>query len=94
MGRSLQHAMEHAPAAGGRPWKMQVHWQYDVHAINAAILAGGSTLSDSTKSGLHATLLASIRRGFFKHVNLLEIDDVCHIGSFLVSALREWQEQA
>lgn len=78
-----------APCHGlGRLCMAQAIWNADAAQIAQGILHLSCILDDESKSGLNSKLAAKISSGTFKHINLLEVNNVCDHGPDILQALR------
>lgn len=76
-------------ADDGHLWTAQAHWQYDPKSISQGELHHSCIIADESASGVNKQLAAKIRQGAFKHMNLLEVDNVCDGGPALLQAMRD-----
>jgi len=76
-------------AEDGQLWMAQAHWQYDPTSISQGEVYHSCIIADESASGVNKKLAEKIRQGAFKHINLLEVDNVCDGGTELLQALQE-----
>lgn len=69
-------------------WITQGHWQYDTASVKAGLLHNSCILEDESKSNVNGQLAERISRGDFKHINILEVDDILNNGNAIFTALR------
>jgi len=70
-------------------WMTQAHWQTDASSIAQGELKASCVLLDESRAGVNSKVAHRIRQGFFSHINLLEVDNVCGgYGLELFKALR------
>lgn len=73
----------------GHLWQLQALWQETTASVVIGTVHGSSLLKDETKSGLNEAILAEVRSGNFKHINFLELNNVCDHGPGIFQALRQ-----
>ena len=77
---------------GNKLWEWQAHWQYNTERIALAIAdpRGGNSciLKDEQEHGLNVKVAEKIASGACKHLNLVQVDDVCDAGPEIFEALR------
>jgi len=89
----LSNTAEAPHASDGKLWMLQAHWQYDKNSIEQGVLHGSCILGDENKAGVNSKLVTKIRNRELKHINLLEVDNVCDHGLDLLAALRGVAQQ-
>lgn len=75
-------------ADDGKLWTAQAHWQYDPSSISQGEMHHSCITADESAAGVNQQLAARIRSGSFKHLNFVEVDNVCDSGPELLQALR------
>jgi len=75
-------------AADGQLWMAQAHWQTDTSSISQGVVHSSCILEDESNAGVNKKLAQRIQQGSFKHINILEVDNVCDGGQELLQALR------
>jgi hypothetical protein len=81
--------VDEAPHKGeGKLWMAQAHWQYDASSTAQGVLHGSCILKDEYQANVNGQIADKIRAGDFKHVNILEIDNVYNNGNAILQALR------
>jgi hypothetical protein len=81
--------VDEAPHKGeGTLWMAQAHWQYDTSSVTQGILHSSCILEDEYKANVNGQIADKIRAGDFKHINLLEVDNVRNNGNAILQALR------
>ena len=68
--------------------------QYSAKSIALSELALSSIVSDEARSGANAALTGAVQAGRLKHVNILEVDNVCDGGTMLFGALLAHQNRS
>jgi hypothetical protein len=66
---------------------LQAHWQSTVGSITIGTLHNSSLLLDEQRSGVNQWVAQSIREGRFKHLNIVEVDNVCDGGLDILDAI-------
>ena len=67
----------------------QVHWQSDATSVTLGNLHLSSVIEDEQKSGVNNWLLEQISKKTLKHINILELDNVCNYGYDIYNALKK-----
>ena len=69
----------------------QAHWQSTAGSITIGTLHNSSLLLDEQRSGMNQWTATSIREGRFKHLNIVEVDNVCDGGLDILDAIKSTQ---
>jgi hypothetical protein len=81
--------VDEAPHKGeGTLWMAQAHWQYDTSSVAQGVLHGSCILEDEYKANVNGQIADKIKSGDFKHINLLEVDNVRNNGNAILEAMR------
>ncbi|CAE7836318.1 unnamed protein product [Symbiodinium microadriaticum] len=86
----MDEATEIVPTTDGRLWMAQAHWQSTAGSITIGTLHNSSLLLDEERSGVNKWTAQSIREGRFKHLNIIEVDNVCDGGLDILGAIKSW----
>lgn len=82
-----------AGSGSGQLWQMQALWQETPASVVLGTLARSTLLQDEARSGLNAKVADAVSAGRWRHINLLEVNNVCDGGPALFDALRKrWNE--
>ena len=76
------------PAADGAPAQHQALWEETVASVVLGTLARSSLVKDENWSKLNSLVTAAVQEGRWKHINWLEVNDVCDGGEGLLAALK------
>lgn len=76
------------PPSNGNLWMIQTHWQSDAASVTLGTLHHSSLLIDEERSMINTWTAEKIEQGAFKHMNMVEVDNVCDAGPRLLQALR------
>jgi hypothetical protein len=77
------------PPSNGHLWMIQTHWQSDAASVTLGTLHQSSLLLDEERSQLNMWTAEQIEEGGFKHMNMVEVDNVCDAGPRILQALRK-----
>jgi len=76
------------PPADGTLYAMQALWEESAETVAIGELHNSSLLLDEVKSNLNGLLLDAVKQKSFKHLNFVEVNNVCDNGRELLEALR------
>ena len=90
----LDAVMSAGPSGTSLPlYQAQAIWQETVESIAVGELHLSSLLEDEVESGFNLAVAASVREGRWRHVNQIEVNNVCDGGGELKEALDEVNER-
>jgi len=76
------------PPADGTLYAMQALWEESAETVAIGELHDSSLILDEVKSNLNGLLISAVKQKTFKHLNFVEVNNICDKGAELLEALR------
>lgn len=80
------------PFKNGFLWGFGAHWESNEESDMLGTLHSSSLILDEERSNINAWAAEQLRSGYWKYINQIYVDNICHNGADLFAAVQEYND--